>query len=39
MKRRDFLKSSGALLAGGLLPISLVEVAFGKSKHDKFTYA
>jgi len=29
--RRDFLKRGGALLAASSLPLSLVEVAFGKS--------
>ena len=39
MKRRHFLKNASAILAGGLLPISLVEVAFGKSKQENFTFA
>ena len=32
MKRRNFLKGAGALMVGGVLPISLVEVAFGKEQ-------
>ncbi len=39
MKRRNFLKGAGALIAGGVLPVSLVEVAFGKSKQENFTFA
>ena len=39
MKRRNFIKSAAALVAGGALPISLVEVAFGKSKEENFTFA
>jgi len=37
--RRDFLKSTGAILAGGALPLSLVEVAFAdKAKNFTFAY-
>lgn len=36
--RRDFLKSSGALLAAGSLPLSLVELAFAK-REESFTFA
>ncbi|MFN2309676.1 MAG: metallophosphoesterase [Gammaproteobacteria bacterium] len=39
MNRRHFLKSGGALLAAGTLPISLVEVAFGKTSTENFTFA
>ena len=39
MKRRNFIKSASALLVAGVLPVSLVEVAFGKSKHENFTFA
>ena len=31
MNRRRFLKKSGALLAAGTLPLSVVELAFGKN--------
>jgi len=37
--RRDFLKRGGALLAASSLPLSLVEVAFGKSAPENFTFA
>jgi 3',5'-cyclic-AMP phosphodiesterase len=36
--RRRFLKSSGALVLGSALPISLVELAFAESK-DNFSFA
>ncbi|BCO30388.1 hypothetical protein TspCOW1_04910 [Thiohalobacter sp. COW1] len=39
IKRRDFLKTGGALLAAGSLPLSLVEVAFGKESPQNFTFA
>jgi 3',5'-cyclic-AMP phosphodiesterase len=39
MNRRNFLKGAGALVAGGVLPISLVEVAFGKASQENFTFA
>ena len=39
MKRRDFLRTGGALLAASALPISMVEVAFGKSDQQNFTFA
>lgn len=38
MNRRDFLKQ-GAALAGTVLPISLVEVAYGKNDPQNFTFA
>ncbi|MEA3413151.1 MAG: metallophosphoesterase [Pseudomonadota bacterium] len=37
--RRDFLKKSGALLAAGTLPLSVVELAFGKNDPQSFTFA
>jgi len=37
--RRKFLKRSGTLLAAGSLPISLVDVAFGKTSAENFTFA
>ncbi|HQU16169.1 MAG: serine/threonine protein phosphatase [Chromatiales bacterium 21-64-14] len=40
INRRDFLKRGGALLAAGALPMSLVEIAYGKdSKEQGFTFA
>lgn len=39
MKRRDFLRTGGALLAAGSLPLSLVEVAFGRNSPQNFTFA
>ena len=41
MKRRDFIKTSGLVLAGSVLPVSLVEVAFAKSPRpqENFTFA
>lgn len=37
--RRKFLKTGGALLAAGSLPISMVEMAFGKESEQNFTFA
>lgn len=37
--RRKFLKQSGALLAASTLPLTMVELAFGKGGDDKFTFA
>jgi 3',5'-cyclic AMP phosphodiesterase CpdA len=37
--RRKFLKTSGALLAASSLPISMVELAFGKGSTQNFTFA
>ena len=37
--RRKFLKTGGALLAAGSLPISMVEMAFGKDSEQNFTFA
>jgi 3',5'-cyclic AMP phosphodiesterase CpdA len=37
--RRNFLKKSGAALAASTLPLSLVEVAFGKNSSGNFTFA
>ena len=37
--RRKFLKQSGALLAASTLPLTMVELAFGKGSEDKFTFA
>jgi len=39
INRRDFLKRGGALLAASSLPLSLVEVAFGKDGPGNFTFA
>lgn len=39
MNRRNFLKGAGALVAGGVLPISLIEVAHGKRESENFTFA
>jgi 3',5'-cyclic AMP phosphodiesterase CpdA len=40
MNRRKFLRNGGALLAAGSLPLSLVEIAFGKSSEKEgFTFA
>ena len=36
--RRNFLKSSGAALVAGMLPVSMVKLAFAKSEQD-FTFA
>jgi len=37
--RRDFVKSGGALLALSSLPLSMVELAFGKGDAQRFTFA
>ncbi len=37
--RRTFLKQAGALAAGAALPLSLVEIAWGKSDAQNFTFA
>jgi Icc protein len=37
--RRNFLKQGGAVLAASTLPLSLVEIAFGKSSSENFTFA
>ena len=39
INRRELLKNGGALLAACSLPISLVEVAFGKNSTQNFTFA
>jgi Icc protein len=39
MNRRRFLKTGGAVLAASSLPLSLVEVAFGKSGPKDFSFA
>jgi 3',5'-cyclic AMP phosphodiesterase CpdA len=39
INRRELLKNGGALLAACSLPISLVEVAFGKDSGQNFTFA
>ena len=39
INRRELLKNGGALLAACSLPISLVEVAFGKNSNQNFTFA
>ncbi len=39
INRREFLKRGSALLAAGSLPLSLVEVAFGKNDPENFTFA
>jgi len=39
MNRRNFIKAGGALLAAGSLPLTLVEIAFGKSAPENFTFA
>jgi len=39
LSRREFLKRAGAIGAMGTLPISLVEVAFGKDDPQNFTFA
>jgi Icc protein len=40
MNRRNFLRAGGALLAAGTLPLSLIEIAFGKSSApENFTFA
>lgn len=37
--RRSFLRSSAAGLAGGILPVSLVNLAFGAGQAEDFTFA
>jgi len=37
--RRNFLKAGGAMLAASALPISVVEMAFGKGSDQNFTFA
>jgi 3',5'-cyclic AMP phosphodiesterase CpdA len=37
--RRDFLKTGGTVLAASALPISMVELAFGKGSEQNFTFA
>jgi Icc protein len=39
INRRNFIKQGGALLAASTLPLSLVEIAFGKSSENNFTFA
>ena len=39
MDRRKFLKGAGAVVAGGVLPVSLIEVALGKGMQENFTFA
>jgi 3',5'-cyclic AMP phosphodiesterase CpdA len=39
MNRRDFLKSTSALVAACSLPMSLIEIAHGKSSKDDFKFA
>jgi len=39
INRRDFIKKGAVLLAASSLPISLVEVALGKTDAQKFTFA
>ncbi len=39
MNRRDFMKKSAAMIAAGTLPLSLVEVAFGKNHPQNFSFA
>ena len=39
MNRRDFMKKSAAMIAAGSLPMSVVEVAFGKNNPQNFTFA
>ncbi len=36
--RRSFLKTGGALLAAGTLPVTLVEIVFAKAKAQSFTF-
>ncbi len=38
LTRRKFLKGAGALAAGSVLPMSLVELAFAESS-ENFTFA
>ncbi|HHJ17121.1 MAG TPA: serine/threonine protein phosphatase, partial [Gammaproteobacteria bacterium] len=37
--RRKFLQQGGAVLAASTLPLSMVELAFGKGSEDRFTFA
>jgi 3',5'-cyclic AMP phosphodiesterase CpdA len=39
LSRRNFLKQAGSLAAMGTLPLSLIEVAFGKDNPRNFTFA
>ncbi len=39
INRRNFLKQGGVVLAASALPMSLIEVAFGKSSEQNFTFA
>ena len=39
INRRNFLKQGGAVLAASALPMSLIEVAFGKSSEQNFSFA
>ncbi|MCL5979402.1 MAG: metallophosphoesterase [Gammaproteobacteria bacterium] len=38
MDRRSFLKGAGTLALGGLIPLNLIEVAFGKDNPQNFTF-
>jgi Icc protein len=39
MNRRKFLRNGGAILAASSLPLSLVDIAFGKSAPENFSFA
>jgi Icc protein len=39
LSRRNFLKSTGTIMAASALPLNLVEVALGQDKNDNFTFA
>ena len=39
MNRRDFMKKTAAMVAAGSLPMSVVEIAFGKNNPQNFTFA
>jgi Icc protein len=39
VNRREFLKRGSALVAAGSLPLSLIEVAWGKNSGENFTFA
>ncbi|RLA04644.1 MAG: serine/threonine protein phosphatase, partial [Gammaproteobacteria bacterium] len=39
INRRNFLKKGSAALAASALPLSLVEIAFGKNSPQNFTFA
>ncbi len=39
INRREFIKKSAAMVAAGSLPLSVVEIAFGKSNPQNFTFA